>query len=125
MLCAHLKHSKLHDFFIIAACLIYGYTLFHTNWHNERYLITKNINMFREDTLAYKLEITNCSLVILDDELEPNFKIPHVKFLKISDVYTQSIYNKSRTLSKYLTLVDSMGKIITKTQYFRESKIRC
>ncbi|EAN31854.2 hypothetical protein TpMuguga_04g00502 [Theileria parva strain Muguga] len=100
VLCAHLKHSKLHDFFIIAACLIYGYTLFHTNWHNER-----------EDTLAYKLEITNCSLVILDDELEPNFKIPHVKFLKISDVYTQSIYNKSRTLSKYLTLVDSMGKV--------------
>ncbi|XP_953161.1 uncharacterized protein TA08765 [Theileria annulata] len=114
VLCAHLKHSKLHDFFIIAACLIYGYTLFHSNWHNERYLCKQNINIIREDILAYKLEVTKCSLVILDDELEPNFKIPHVKFLKISDVYTQSIYNKSRTLSKYLTLVDSMGNVKSK-----------
>ncbi|UKJ89749.1 hypothetical protein MACJ_003003 [Theileria orientalis] len=99
VICAHLKHSKLHDFYIIAASLIYGYTVFHSNWHTET-----------DETLAYKLRVTKCRLVIIDDELDSGWMIPDVKYIKISDVYTQSIYNKSISLCSYLSLVDSLGK---------------
>ncbi|BAM42038.1 conserved hypothetical protein [Theileria orientalis strain Shintoku] len=99
VICAHLKHSKLHDFYVIAASLIYGYTIFHSNWHTET-----------DETLAYKLRVTKCRLVIIDDELDSGWMIPDVKYIKISDVYTQSIYNKSISLCSYLSLVDSLGK---------------
>ncbi|CDR94901.1 hypothetical protein, conserved [Babesia bigemina] len=99
VICAHLKHSKVHDFYIIAACLIYGYTLLHTNWHADN-----------EYTLLYKLRSTNCRLVIVDDEIETESMIPDVKYLRMSDVYAESIYKKSLTLRNYLSLVESSSK---------------
>lgn len=56
--------------------------------------------------------MTKCRLVIIDDELDSGWMIPDVKYIKISDVYTQSIYNKSISLCSYLSLVDSLGKIV-------------
>lgn len=99
VICAHLKHSKIHDFYIIAACLIYGYTLFHSNWHLEN-----------EEMLTYKLKVTNCRLVIVDEEIDTSYMVPDVKYLRLSDVYAQSIYNKSVSLCNSLSLVESMGK---------------
>ncbi|GIX65316.1 AMP-binding enzyme [Babesia caballi] len=99
VICAHLKHSKLHDFYIIAACLIYGYTLLHTNWHVDN-----------EDTLVYKLRAANCRLVIVDDEISTDSMVPDIKYLRLSDVYAQSIYRKSLSLNSYLSLVESLGK---------------
>lgn len=99
VICAHLKHSKIHDFYIIAACLIYGYTLLHSNWHTDN-----------EEVLFYKLRSTNCRLVIVDDEIETDCMLPDVKYLRLSDVYAQSIHNRSVSLCNSLSLVESLGK---------------
>ncbi|AFZ81405.1 hypothetical protein BEWA_008150 [Theileria equi strain WA] len=99
VICAHLKHSKIHDFYIIAASLIYGYPLFHSNWHRDG-----------DESLSYKIQVAKCRLVILDDDMSSEWMIPDVKYIKISDIYTQSIYNKSLSLCNYLSLVDSLGK---------------
>ncbi|EDO06040.2 hypothetical protein BBOV_II000800 [Babesia bovis T2Bo] len=99
VICAHLKHSKIHDFYIIVACLIYGYTLLHTNWHGET-----------DETLRYKIRVSNCRLVIVDDEIDTESMVADVKYLRLSDVYAESIYRKGLSLNNYLSLVDSMGK---------------
>lgn len=99
VICAHMKHSKIHDIYIIATCLIYGYTLFHSNWHTDT-----------DELLAYKLRATNCRLVIVDDEIETSSMIPEVKYLRLSDIYAKNIYTKSVSLSNSLTLVESLGK---------------
>ncbi|GFE54414.1 mitochondrial inner membrane protease subunit 2-like [Babesia ovis] len=99
VICAHLKHSKIHDFYIIVACLIYGYTLMHTNWHGES-----------EETLRYKLRTSNCRLVIVDDDMDTESMVSDVKYLRLSDIYAESIYRKGLSLNSYLSLVDSLGK---------------
>ncbi|ORM41483.1 Bifunctional dihydrofolate reductase-thymidylate synthase [Babesia sp. Xinjiang] len=58
--------------------------------------------------LATKLR--NKMLVIVDDDIDTESMVPDVKYLRLSDVYAQSIYRKSLSLNSYLSLVESLGK---------------
>lgn len=70
------------------------------------------LEFYSEAALAYKLKVTNCNLVIIDDDISTEWMLPHVKYLRLSDVYTNSVYNNSLSLCNYQTLLESIGILI-------------
>ncbi|KAK2198445.1 hypothetical protein BdWA1_001460 [Babesia duncani] len=70
------------------------------------------VSICSSESLAYKIRVTKCKLVIIDDDEDFDSKnmIPDVKYLRLSDVYSANLYKHILSLGQRLVLLDSFGK---------------